>query len=115
MIRARHVLDRWRSQSKHTGQARLGCDPGRARTGYDPVRQYRRREVDHRAGGATLRLYRAVACCVSPESAQGGKAALIMSNLLDTVMNIEVFAFIGLLLWLYFKQFKTDETENSDQ
>ena len=37
-----------------------------------------------------------------------------MSNLLDTVMNIEVFAFIGLLLWLYFKQFKTDETENSD-
>ena len=38
-----------------------------------------------------------------------------MSNLLDTVMNIEVFAFIGLLFWLYFKQFKTDETENSDQ
>jgi hypothetical protein len=38
-----------------------------------------------------------------------------MSKLLDTVMNIEVFAFIGLLLWLYFKQFKTDETENSDQ
>ncbi len=29
-----------------------------------------------------------------------------MSNLLDTVMNIEVFAFIGLLLWLYFKPHK---------
>ena len=28
-----------------------------------------------------------------------------MSNLLDTIMNIEVFAFIGLLVWLYFKPF----------
>jgi len=25
-------------------------------------------------------------------------------ELLDTVMNIEVFLFIGLLIWLYFKQ-----------
>jgi hypothetical protein len=24
--------------------------------------------------------------------------------LLDTLMNIEIFIFIGLLLWLYFKQ-----------
>jgi len=38
-----------------------------------------------------------------------------MSNLVDTVMNIEVFAFIGLLCWLYFKQFKTDGPENSDR
>jgi len=37
-----------------------------------------------------------------------------MSNLLDTVMNIEVFAFIGLLLWLYFKPFEPDESESSD-
>ena len=37
-----------------------------------------------------------------------------MSNLLDTVMNIEVLAFIGLLLWLYFKDFKPDESENPD-
>ena len=37
-----------------------------------------------------------------------------MSNFLDTVMNIEVFAFIGLLLWLYFKDFKPDESENPD-
>jgi len=27
-----------------------------------------------------------------------------MKGLLDTVMNIEVFLFIGLLIWLYFKQ-----------
>ena len=26
-----------------------------------------------------------------------------MSAWLDTIMNIEVFAFIGLLVWLYFK------------
>ena len=26
-----------------------------------------------------------------------------MNNLLDTYMNIQVFVFIGLLLWLYFK------------
>ena len=27
-----------------------------------------------------------------------------MSGLVDTFMNIEVFVFIGLLIWLYFKQ-----------
>jgi hypothetical protein len=37
-----------------------------------------------------------------------------MSNLLDTVMNIEVFAFIGLLVWLYFKPFQTDDGERRD-
>ena len=37
-----------------------------------------------------------------------------MSNFLDTVMNIEVFAFIGLLLWLYFKEFKADESDDAD-
>jgi hypothetical protein len=35
-----------------------------------------------------------------------------MSNLLDTIMNIEVFAFIGLLVWLYFKPSQPDEGEN---
>ena len=25
--------------------------------------------------------------------------------LLDTVMNVEIFLFIGLLVWLYFKNF----------
>jgi hypothetical protein len=38
-----------------------------------------------------------------------------MSNLLDTVMNIEVFAFIGLLLWLYFKPSDPDKDERSDR
>ena len=32
-----------------------------------------------------------------------------MSEWLDTVMNIEVFAFIGLLIWLYFKDFENGE------
>lgn len=27
-----------------------------------------------------------------------------MSEVLDTVMNLFVFAFIGLLVWLYFKE-----------
>ena len=49
-----------------------------------------------------------------PESAQGRKAALIMSNLLDTVMNIEVFAFIGLLIWLYFKEYEPEDCEDAD-
>jgi hypothetical protein len=31
-----------------------------------------------------------------------------MSNFLDTVMNIEVFLFIGLLIWLYFKPVNKD-------
>ena len=26
-----------------------------------------------------------------------------MSNRLDTLLNVEVFLFIGLLIWLYFK------------
>ena len=28
-----------------------------------------------------------------------------MSALIDTLMNIEIFAFIGLLVWLYLKPF----------
>ena len=34
-----------------------------------------------------------------------------MSNLLDTLLNIEVFAFIGLLVWLYFKPIDHDESD----
>ena len=37
-----------------------------------------------------------------------------MSNFLDTVMNIEIFAFIGLLVWLYFKELEPDGSEDSD-
>ena len=36
-----------------------------------------------------------------------------MNNLLDTVMNIEVFLFIGLLVWLYFKPVNKDR-DSSD-
>jgi len=36
-----------------------------------------------------------------------------MSNLLDTLMNIEVFLFIGLLVWLYFKPVNKD-SDSSD-
>jgi hypothetical protein len=38
-----------------------------------------------------------------------------MSNLLDTLMNIEVFAFIGLLLWLYFKPVEQDKSDDSNK
>ena len=35
-----------------------------------------------------------------------------MSNWLDTLMNIEVFAFIALLVWLYVKPERNDEEDN---
>ena len=38
-----------------------------------------------------------------------------MSNLVDTIMNINVFAFIGLLFWLYFTDFEQDGGNGSDQ
>jgi len=37
-----------------------------------------------------------------------------MSPWLDTIMNINVFAFIGLLIWLYFKPTKGDDDPSSD-
>ena len=37
-----------------------------------------------------------------------------MSNLLDTILNVEVFAFIGLLFWLYFKDFPASDGDTSD-
>ncbi len=36
-----------------------------------------------------------------------------MSDLLDTILNIEVFAFIGLLVWLYLKPFGGDDSQAS--
>ena len=38
-----------------------------------------------------------------------------MSNLQDTFMNIGVFAFIGLLIWLYFKPIDQDKGDDSDK
>ena len=32
-----------------------------------------------------------------------------MSDLVDTIMNIEVFLFIGVLVWLYFKPVNKDK------
>ena len=34
-----------------------------------------------------------------------------MSNLLDTFLNVVAFAFIGLLVWLYFKPVEPDGNE----
>ena len=36
-----------------------------------------------------------------------------MSNLVDTLLNIEVFLFIGLLVWLYFKPVD-DDNDSTD-
>ena len=36
-----------------------------------------------------------------------------MSNLVDTLINLQIFVFIGLLIWLYFKDF--DDDNNSAQ
>ena len=36
-----------------------------------------------------------------------------MLGLLDTVLNITVFVFIGLLIWLYFTDFEPDDSEES--
>jgi hypothetical protein len=38
-----------------------------------------------------------------------------MDNLLDTLMNIEVLAFIALLFWLYFKPDSSIETKDSQR
>jgi hypothetical protein len=35
-----------------------------------------------------------------------------LKNLIDTVLNLWVFAFIGILVWLYFK---TEKKGNEDQ
>lgn len=37
-----------------------------------------------------------------------------MNELLDTLLNIEVFGFIGLLVWLYLKPVALDDGEDSD-
>ena len=36
-----------------------------------------------------------------------------MSNLIDTLLNLNVFLFIGLLIWLYFKP-SGDDGDDSD-
>lgn len=39
-----------------------------------------------------------------------------MDNLIDTLINLFVFAYIGLLVWLYYKDMPVDEKqEDNDQ
>ncbi|MDD7910898.1 MULTISPECIES: hypothetical protein [Pseudovibrio] len=38
-----------------------------------------------------------------------------MSEWLDTIMNIEVFAFIALLVWLYFAPIGVDSKDRKDK
>ncbi len=35
-------------------------------------------------------------------------------NLIDTVLNVMVFVFIGLLMWLYFKPEAEEKAERKD-
>lgn len=37
-----------------------------------------------------------------------------MSNLLDTLLNFMTFAFIGLMVWLYFKKPVSDDRESPE-
>ena len=37
-----------------------------------------------------------------------------MNNLLDTFLNLTVFAFIGLLVWLYFRPLPSDKENKRD-
>ena len=37
------------------------------------------------------------------KSPQVGKREPAMSEITDTIMNIEIFVFVGILVWLYFK------------
>ena len=37
-----------------------------------------------------------------------------MNNLLDTFLNLTVFAFIGLLVWLYFRPLPSGEDNQRD-
>ena len=32
-----------------------------------------------------------------------------MSDLVDTLINLQIFLFVGLLFWLYFKDFDGDD------
>jgi hypothetical protein len=37
-----------------------------------------------------------------------------MSNFFDTLMNLFVFAFVGVLVWLYFKETVSDRRHRDD-
>ena len=37
-----------------------------------------------------------------------------MASIFDTLMNLLVFAFVGLLIWLYFKETVSDQKDRED-
>lgn len=37
-----------------------------------------------------------------------------MNNLIDTLMNVGIFVFIGLMLWLYFKEVPEQKGPNKN-
>lgn len=39
---------------------------------------------------------------------------MAIDPLIDTIMNIEVFAFIGLMVWLYFRESPGDRNDDGD-
>jgi hypothetical protein len=43
------------------------------------------------------------------QGAQAGDGMMNWESLIDTLLNVSVFVFIGLLVWLYFKKEPPDE------
>jgi len=43
------------------------------------------------------------------QSAQAGGRMMIWEDFIDTLLNVTVFVFIGLLMWLYFRKEPTEE------
>ena len=41
---------------------------------------------------------------LSIKSAEIGGGLMVLDNVIDTLLNLWVFAFIGILVWLYFKK-----------
>ncbi len=40
---------------------------------------------------------------------------MTLNNLIDTLLNVWVFAFIGILVWLYFRREPGDESAKSQE
>jgi hypothetical protein len=100
-----HVFHRGRSQPQRKNQAQLGRHPGRARLRHDPVGEYGGDQIDYRTRLPALYFRGADTGCLPAENTEKRIRGADMSDaVLDTLLNITVFAFIGLLIWLYFKK-----------
>ena len=52
-----------------------------------------------------VRLYRDVANDMLAESLEDGGALMpLWENIIDTILNVTVFVFIGLLIWFYLRK-----------